>query len=146
MKRKKQNLLIFFIVLLIFTCKESGQSKPGEPITPQAVYTKDNPGNWAGKENEHLPRVEILTNSGKDNIRVTVALQDSSPAHFIEKIFIADSKGRPYEEKTFNRDHAKIYTAFFSMPNSQFNQEEYAVYARCSQHDLWSVPLRASTK
>ena len=139
---KQKTIFLLTIALFALYCKGE-QNKPGEPITPQDVYTKDDPGNWAGKENEHTPKVEILSNSGRDNIRVTVMLQDTSPAHFIEKIFIADSKGKPYEEKVFNRDHAKTYTATFSMPVNSQTASEYKVYARCSQHDLWAAPLRS---
>jgi len=49
---KKNNITILLsIALFTITCK-GDQPKPGEPITPQDVYTKDEPGNWAGANHE----------------------------------------------------------------------------------------------
>jgi len=42
---KQKTLFLLSLALFALTCKESRQSKPGELITPQAVYTKDDPGN-----------------------------------------------------------------------------------------------------
>src|SRR5512136_2244852 len=86
----------FFITFA--SCKnESNPYGDGSPITPQKVYTADNPGNWRGREGEHTPVVKFLSNSGDGNVEVSVTLKNPSPSHFIEKILIAEESGKPYQ-------------------------------------------------
>jgi len=166
MKLKKQVIPLLFLVLFAITCK-GDQPKPGEPVTPQDVYTKDEPGNWAGKENEHTPLVQVVSQSGKNNVAVTVTLLNPAENHFIEKIFIADATGRPWQEKLFvrkgmessidpqmleqsnkipgeveNVPGGKQYSAKFTIDVNVATSKKYKVYARCSQHDLWAAELK----
>ena len=170
----------YFIPFIIsFACNQSPSNLPSDkPITPQAIYSKDDPGNWVGREDEHTPVVEIISNSGSENIIVSVTLQNPSPSHYIEKLFIADSKGIPYAERIYESNlgsankappsggvpgaHStspeeppfpevpgeiiangknRTWRARFTMPLDDNAKKNFAVYARCSQHDLWKVGL-----
>ncbi|MDH5721616.1 MAG: hypothetical protein OEZ13_13500 [Spirochaetia bacterium] len=159
----KQKQYLFLLVLISFACNQQDQNDPSsKPITPQAVYSKEDAGNWQGKEEEHTPLIEVLSKNGENNIVVSVTLINPRPSHYIEKIFIADTKGKPYAEAVFKNSPVsnampntdapaekenigeiissgsnKTYRARFSMPLDEQTKKEYAVYARCSQHDLW---------
>jgi len=167
MEQKIQKILLLSIALAAITCKGSTTSQPGEPITPQAIYTKDDPGNWAGKEIEHTPNVQLIADSDKNNVLVTVTLMDLSESHYIEKIFIADENGKPWQEKYYPRkgmestidpevlkasnkipggvknvSGGREWNASFTLPVNPGTIAKYKIYARCSQHDLWEAPFK----
>jgi len=162
----KKSIIYLLTLGSLIHCNQKNQSTT-EPITPQAVYSKNDPGNWAGKEDEHTPVINVLSDDGNNNIQVTVTLKEPKPGHFIEKIFIADKNGKPYAEAIYNNtgnksvfveqvatlpsEAAKVqgsvlnsgsdktWKAVFTMPLNSQTKSEYAVYARCSQHDLWKA-------
>jgi desulfoferrodoxin (superoxide reductase-like protein) len=168
----KISLLTTTIFFFLLSCDRTGMQPSDGPITPQAVYSADDPGNWAGKEEEHIPVVKISSDDGTGNVAVSVTLQNPSSAHYIEKIFIADKQGKPYSEVIFNNTGSgtvvasvsgpdgqprqpdgeisgsvfssgsgKTWQARFTMPVNSQTKREFAVYARCSQHDLWMAGL-----
>jgi len=58
----------------------AGQAHPGSAFPPGLVYTKDNPGRWAGKEGAHVPKVTVA--EGKVTF---LTPHPMTPPHFVVK-------------------------------------------------------------
>ena len=59
---------------------QAGNVQAGSAFPPALVYTKDNPGRWAGKEGAHVPKVAVA--AGKVTI---LTPHPMTPPHFIVK-------------------------------------------------------------
>ncbi len=126
------------IFLLLFAgCHSDRSSQTSEIIMPQTVYTKAEPGNWEGLEDEHLPEI-IVAHNNKPNIFVIARLKDPSPSHYIEKIIITDKDGNEIAVKTFPRT-ARIFEAQFDI--RPVPDTSHFVLVKCNTHDLWKAPF-----
>ncbi|MDH5720935.1 MAG: desulfoferrodoxin family protein [Spirochaetia bacterium] len=132
-KKKAVYLLIVLVSLYAAAC--GGQDKPDFSET-QAEYTEENPGKWADKVSDHLPKIEILQKQ-RDNVLIYVILKDASDTHYIEKIGVIDADNKILHEKSFGRGRQNSYNAWFTMNLSDYKGKELKVYAKCSRHDLW---------
>jgi len=102
--------------------------------TPKPEYTRDDPGEWAGMEDDHIPVVTFYPDREPD-IVVRVNLQNPTAIHYIEKIGIMDEKRNDLVCKEF-RSVDKIFEAQFYSANIPGNKKNLKVYAKCSLHDL----------
>jgi desulfoferrodoxin (superoxide reductase-like protein) len=118
---------------------ESSYEKRVYRSVPKAEYTREDPDQWKGLEEEHLPVVTINRDSDPD-ISVRVNLKKPGGDHYIEKIGIMGPDKKVYALKTFNR-YQTIYTAGFSSRGLPSDTAGMKVFARCSLHSLWTVPL-----
>ena len=92
------------------------------------VYTKENPGRWAGKENLHVPQV---TKEG-GGLKV-VTPHPMTEKHFIVKHTLLIPEGKVLGEKTFSpADKAE---SSFKLPEG-FKGLLW-VTSFCNLHDLW---------
>jgi desulfoferrodoxin (superoxide reductase-like protein) len=129
--------LVFSAVLLIHCKGNSERFQTDTPRTPLKEYTRDDPGEWAGKEDEHYPRLS-LDSTKAENVVILVKFPiKHEPDHYIEKIGIMDSDGKDIVVKRFNPS-ADFFQARFSIP---FIGKGWKAYARCSLHDLWVTPI-----
>ncbi len=145
----KRILLIFLapLVLVLFSadCSDTrDKSQPPEErstsgsIIPNKEYTFDNPGVWAGKENEHLPEIRILDKE-LENILISVPLDNKDGKHYIEKIGIMDEKGHTIVYVPFSR-HTRFFLAkmtLYPIPRDK----NLKVFVKCNLHDTWTAPL-----
>lgn len=140
-KRKYISITVFAIYAVIhFNCKGNSPERfqTEKPRIPLKEYSKDEPGEWVGLEEQHYPRVTI-DNSSMENIIVRVNFPvNHEPDHYIEKIGLMDKDGNDIIVKKFNPT-ADYWEARFSIP---FIPKGVKAYARCSLHDLWVTPLK----
>lgn len=101
-----------------------------EPTLPAGlVYTRENPGKWAGKDGSHLPQVTVEGNS------VTLKTDHiMTEKHFIVRHTVVAADGTVLGEKTFmpaDEDAVSVFT----LPEGTSG----TLYATsfCNKHDLW---------
>lgn len=104
--------------------------------TPKPEYTRDDPGEWSGMEEDHIPVVTFYKDREPD-IVVTVKLQNPTAIHYIEKIGIMDENRKDIVCKEF-RSIDKVFEAQFYSASIPDNKKNLKVYAKCSLHDLWT--------
>jgi superoxide reductase len=107
----------------------AGQAQAGSAFPPGLVYTKDNPGRWAGKEGAHVPIVTVA--GGKVTIQTPHPM---TPPHFIVKHTLLTTEGKVIGEKTFTAADPKAESAY-ELP-AGFKGALWAT-SFCNLHDLW---------
>ncbi len=105
------------------------------------VYTKENPGKWAGKVKGHTPNVEVEGN------KVTVTtIHGMSDEHYIVRHTIVSKNGDVLGEKTFSPSDA-MAKSVFELPgtSSKYVWDTATLYATsfCNKHDLWVTEFEA---
>ena len=93
------------------------------------VYTKDNPGRWAGKEGTHAPQVTV--EGGKVTI---LTPHPMTPEHFIVKHTLIGADGKFLGEKTFSAADPKAESTYNLL--ADFKGAFWAT-SFCNKHDLW---------
>src|SRR5687767_6337483 len=142
MRRRIVSLSMLCTAYWLVNCSESGkggdtQPKKSEVIIPRAEYTAEEPGEWVGKENEHLPQVEILPDEKEKNILIQVNLKSRSQDHYIERIGIMAEDKSDVDGVSFSRSssHHTARLTLYPVPR----ESKYKVYAKCNLHDLWTM-------
>jgi superoxide reductase len=107
----------------------AGKAEAGSALPPALVYTKDNPGRWAGKEGTHAPKVTAA--GGKVTI---LTPHPMTPPHFIVKHTLLTPEGKVIGEKTFTAADPKAESAY-DLP-AGFKGTLWAT-SFCNLHDLW---------
>lgn len=134
-------IMAAIIIAAIINCNRGNLDRiqTDTPRAPLKEYTKDVPAEWIGLEEEHAPEVTI-DNDSPDNVivRVKFPIKHESD-HYIEKIGLMDKDGKDIAFKTFNQK-SDYWEARFSIP---FISKGMKAYARCSLHDLWTVPVES---
>jgi len=113
----------------VLTLASTRMSLAAEPKTyTNIIYTKDNPGKWAGKESIHAPQITINGSAVKVVTRHPMSIE-----HFIVRHTLI------LEDGTFVG--AKTFTAADSPESSYELPAGYsgAIYATsfCNLHDFW---------
>jgi desulfoferrodoxin (superoxide reductase-like protein) len=132
---------ILWVLIIIAGCNKSREEDNQKQKVPQPEYTRENPGEWEGMENEHLPKIEVLPNESKDNVIVTVALKNPSETHYVERIGVMDAERKDIAGQSFTRNahgYRAVLTVYPLHENSNFK-----VYVKCNLHDLWTMRLPA---
>ena len=143
MMQQKYKLTIMAVIFLaaMAGCGK-GNSERMQTDTPRAPlkeYTKDNPAEWVGLEEEHAPTVTI-DDSSAENVIVRVKFPiKRDPDHYIQKIGLMDKDGKDIAVKKFNH-MSDYWEARFSLPSIPKGMK---AYARCSLHDLWTAPVES---
>ena len=106
------------------------------------VYSRKNPGPWAGLSGIHEPKAEwALRKEGLEDVRV-LKLSFSHPVSEkdgrIKKIYITDKDGFVIGYKVFE-EKDKVFNAEFKL-NGVVNY--IRIYAECSRHGLWGAEMR----
>ena len=105
------------------------------------VYTKQNPGKWAGKVKGHTPNVEVEGN--KVTVTTTHGMSDK---HYIVRHTIVSKDGKVLGEKTFSPSDAMAKSVFeLSGASSKYVWDTATLYATsfCNKHDLWVTEFKA---
>jgi len=92
------------------------------------IYTKDNPGKWAGKEGSHAP--EVVVDGGKVMIKTGHAM---SEAHFIVRHTLVIEDGTVVGAATFTP--ADKPESSYDLP-AGYKGKLYAT-SFCNLHDFW---------
>jgi superoxide reductase len=111
----------------------AGNAQAGSAFPPGLVYTKDNPGRWAGKEGAHVPKVAVA--GGKVTI---LTPHPMTPPHFIVKHTLLTPEGKFIGEKTFTAADPKAESTY-DLP-AGFKGTLWAT-SFCNLHDLWLTEL-----
>ncbi|MBU0480455.1 MAG: twin-arginine translocation signal domain-containing protein [Proteobacteria bacterium] len=100
----------------------------GSSFPAGVVYTKDNPGKWAGKVGSHAP---VVTINGR---KVTIETKHPmSEAHFIVRHTLVSSTGEVLGDATFTGTDKKALSEY-EVPAG--HSDLYAT-SFCNQHDFW---------
>ena len=122
--------------LALLTASCSFEDESTGPRRPQDEYTADEPGEWAGIAQEHLPQISFIERDGKEFVRVRLAFHDPNPAHYIEKIGIFEkATKRDLEVISFDRDTG---TYDVELPY-HYKDKDVKIFVKCNLHDLWTV-------
>ena len=127
--------LAVFCLTLTTACKDDFFQRVYRK-TPKPEYTRDDPGEWTGMEEDHIPVVTFYTDREPDII-VRVDLKNPTAIHYIEKIGIMDENRKDLVCKEF-RSVDKIFEAQFYSAHIPGDKKKLKVYAKCSLHDLWT--------
>lgn len=92
------------------------------------VYTKDNPGKWAGKQGSHAPEITVAGST------VTVANKHGmSDEHFIVRHTLVLADGTVVGGKTFTPSDKPEST--YELPAGYKGKVKATSF--CNQHDFW---------
>ena len=97
-------------------------------LPPGIIFTKENPGKWAGKVGGHAP---IITVSGNT---VTVKTDHGmSSKHYIVRHTIVTPAGEIIAAKTFSPNDLEAVSIF------EIDIKNTMLYATsfCNKHDMW---------
>ncbi len=108
-------------------------------------YTKDDPGMWDGKEDEHTPKITYKEGEPR-KFKVTVPLVGTErPIHRIEAIILYAANGTKETEISSVKFNQVVVVAAgdFELPErTEKNKNDiYFVVAKCNLHDMWRVPV-----
>jgi superoxide reductase len=132
-------LLLVLFLLLPMACSRS-QDEPAEQ-TEEAVFTREDPGAYGGKEDSHVPNVAYeKTESG---FRVTVSVSHEMNAekpHYIMWIQLKDGEGNLLAEKQFQATDEKAEAVFelTTVPG------KLVAFEKCSLHGLWKEEVEVT--
>ncbi len=96
------------------------------------VFTKDNPGHWAGKEGGHVP---VATISG--DILTVRTPHPMSDAHFIVSHTVVLDGGKYLDRATFTSKDQPVST--HTLPAGY--KGGISVTSACNLHDLWAATI-----
>jgi desulfoferrodoxin (superoxide reductase-like protein) len=132
-------LPLALLVAFLIQCSAEDNKATNEPIPPEPEYTKEAPGQWKGKEAEHLPNIKVLGNSKTtDNIRVTVEGLFNE-GHYIEKVGIMDENKNTLSEKVVGPGEEPNVVLSLDMTKESYKKAK--IYVKCISHDLWTQPI-----
>ncbi len=130
---------IIICMAIAASCKEDWASRIYRS-QPKEEYTREAPDEWKGMEDEHLPTVMFYKNIKPDMV-LTVKLTNTAGNHYIEKIGIMDANKKVLVFKEFTTNE-KFFEAKFSSSQLPSDWTGLKAFAKCSQHDLWTEPLK----
>jgi superoxide reductase len=132
-------LLVALLLLLPVACSRS-QDEPAAQ-TEEAVFTREDPGAYGGKEDSHVPNVAYeKTESG---LRVMVSVSHEMNAekpHYIMWIQLKDGEGNLLGEKQFQATDEKAEAVFelTTVPG------KLVAFEKCSLHGLWKEEVEVT--
>ena len=132
-------ILLVALLLLPAACSRS-QDEPAAQ-TEEAVFTREDPGAYGGKEDSHVPNVAYeKTESG---LRVTVSVSHEMNAekpHYIMWIQLKDGEGNLLGEKQFQATDEKAEAVFelTTVPG------KLVAFEKCSLHGLWKEEVEVT--
>jgi superoxide reductase len=96
------------------------------------IFTKDNPGHWAGKEGGHVPVATVLG----DTLTVKTP-HPMSDAHFIVSHTVVLDGGKYLDRATFTSKDQPVST--HTLPAGY--KGGIIVTSACNLHDLWAATI-----
>jgi superoxide reductase len=96
------------------------------------IFTKDNPGHWAGKEGGHVPVATVLG----DTLTVKTP-HPMSDAHFIVSHTVVLDGGKYLDRATFTSKDQPVST--HTLPPGY--KGGIMVTSACNLHDLWAATI-----
>lgn len=135
--------LIIFVAVAFSFCdsgKKAEEFNGDKPITPKAEYTKEEPREWEGMEDQLVPQITFNKGFGRDII-IRVNLENPGGDNYIEKIGIMDKDGNELVVKVFSR-HNKFFEAHFFSSDLPTDKKDLRAFSKSSLYDLWTAPLK----
>ncbi|MCG6931915.1 MAG: twin-arginine translocation signal domain-containing protein [Desulfofustis sp.] len=97
------------------------------------IYTKENPGRWAGKEGSHSPVITVEGN------KLTVETKhEMTEHHYIVKHTVISGDGQVLDENTFYPTDEKAISTF----EIEGTHSMLYVTSFCDIHDLWLAEVK----
>lgn len=93
------------------------------------VYTRDNPGRWAGKEGGHVPKVDVAGNMVK-----VLTPHPMSEKHFIVRHTLVSAAGEVLGQKNFAGSDPKAESSY-ELPSGA--KGTFYATSFCNLHDFW---------
>ena len=131
-------LITIFVVSLVVLpsgCSKKASDQPVEETADaEAVYTKDDPGAYGGKEDSHLPQVTIEQSANGYDVRVVVDhIMDGETPHYIMWVRIEDGAGVLLGKKEFAATEEKAEAVFelAELPGT------IKAFEKCNLHGIW---------
>ena len=93
------------------------------------IYTKDNPGRWAGKEGIHTPEISLAGNM----VTIKTTKHPMTPEHFIVRHTLVLGDGTVVGGTTFTA--ADTPQSSYELP-AGYKGKIFAT-SFCNQHDFW---------
>ncbi len=115
----------------IFICPQCGCSKDMFMEVEDQIVEVEDPSDLTELEAEHVPVFRFIDEVLEVRVGQLGADHPQDIAHRIEKIEVRDENGDVFETVFFGPDEE--VTALFSIDP----EEEFEVYALCSEHGLW---------
>lgn len=138
--------ILFFTAMILFPtgCAEKeevvqeqpevAQTEPAEAEPEEVVFTREDPGPWAGKEDVHLPQITFeKTDTGFQVMVVVSHEMNAEKPHYIMWIKLLDGEDKLIGEKSFQAVDEKAKTVF----EVQTTPTLLKAYAMCNLHGLW---------
>jgi desulfoferrodoxin (superoxide reductase-like protein) len=132
-------VFVLFLFLLTVHCVQEESTTEGvSPVIPQKEYTGEEPGQWAGLANDHIPKFTFNRSLNQNNLRVEIPGRKFNERHYIEAIGIMDEKMADIDVKILQRGDIPI--AILTLDKSM-DPKKVKVFAKCNLHDLWTHPI-----
>jgi superoxide reductase len=100
----------------------------GTPAYTNIIYTKENPGKWAGKEGSHAPEVTVTGSKV-----AVVTKHPISKEHFIVRHTLVLADGTYVGATTFTPDDKP--ESSYELPAGY--KGKFSVTSFCNLHDFW---------
>lgn len=119
------------------------KTEPESEEAKEVVYTRSDPGAWAGKEGSHVP--QIVYEKIETGLRVTVTVNhEMNPEipHYIMYIKLEDGESNLLGEKEFQAADEKAEAIFevTTVPR------KLIAYEKCNLHGLWMDEVVVATE
>jgi superoxide reductase len=149
---RSPSLILFTILIVLFPlgCTRSRnqpaaqdeaavqEAEADQAESTEAVYTRDDPGAYGGKEDSHVPVVAYeKTETGiKVTVRVSHEMNSEKP-HFIEWIRLKDGADNLLAEKGFQATDEKAEAVF----ELTIVPDKLVAYEKCNLHGIWKEEI-----
>lgn len=98
-------------------------------MPPGIIYTKENPGKWIKKVEEHTPKITVNGN------KVTIITPHRmSRIHYIVRHTIVTQSGKVLAKKTFSSDEDEAISEFKIITTDK----QLIATSFCNKHDMWA--------
>jgi superoxide reductase len=134
MKNRREFLKGSLIVAGAAVISKTSLTEAASMFPSGLIYTKENPGRWAGKEGAHVPRATVEGRSVK-----VVNPHPMTKEHYIVKHTLLTPEGRVLGEKTFFYTDPAAESSFI-IPEGVSGV--LWVTSFCNLHDLWWAELK----
>ncbi len=99
------------------------------------VFTRANPGKWAGKENSHEPQATLTKLDEAGNYRVDVVVNHGmSESHWISDVSLTDQDDKVLGARQFPGTAPKAEASFEANAAAV---TKFKVYGVCNLHGKW---------
>ena len=123
------------------TALEEAVEPAEEAVPEEVIFTAEDPGPWAGKEEVHVPKIIYVRDDAGLRVTVTIAHEmDPEKPHYIEWIKLFDSDGTLLGETGFKPEDEKSEAVFMltEIP------ARLVALEKCNLHGTWKAEVEVN--